>query len=297
MKTPLRLLIVPVLLLFAVAALPGALHAQLPKIFVASFGNDANDGSRNAPKRNFQAAHNAVAVGGEIVALDTAGYGALSITKSVSVVVPPGVTGFVTVTGFTAVGVSINAGAGASVSLRGLIIEGSGSNGLGYGISVASVGNLSVEDCTVRNFAGGLAMTPSNEARLYAQNCTLRGCSTGFLLQANAAVGVFAILTACRIEENSIAGVSAYFNNPDGFVDLTLGDCVISGNNVGIRAQSPGSGNEGDLATLVRVDNCRITANATGVLSVSNGQILSRGNNTLAGNNTGNGFADSYSPQ
>ena len=54
------------LLLFPV----GALHAQaLSKIFVASYGNDANDGSRGNPKRDFQAAHDAVAAGGQIVVL------------------------------------------------------------------------------------------------------------------------------------------------------------------------------------------------------------------------------------
>ncbi|MBV9126632.1 MAG: hypothetical protein JO117_00960, partial [Verrucomicrobia bacterium] len=86
------------LLLLAAAAatmlpLATAAHAQSTKIFVASYGNDASDGSRGSPKRNFQAAHDAVAAGGEIVVLDTAGYGALSITKSVAVTVPPGVNG------------------------------------------------------------------------------------------------------------------------------------------------------------------------------------------------------------
>lgn len=71
-------------------------QAQLTKIFVASFGNDANDGSRGAPKRNFQAAHDAVAAKGQIVVLDTAGYGALNITKSIEVTVPPGINGFAT---------------------------------------------------------------------------------------------------------------------------------------------------------------------------------------------------------
>ncbi len=71
------------------AAAPDLLHAQLPKIFVASYGNDVNDGSRGNPKRNFQAAHNAVAAGSEIVPLDTAGYGQLNITKSVAITAPP----------------------------------------------------------------------------------------------------------------------------------------------------------------------------------------------------------------
>src|SRR3954468_16799499 len=81
-------------------ALPlAAAHAAPAKIFVASYGNDANSGSPTSPMRSFQAAHDAVAAGGQIVVLDTAGYGALNINKSISVTVPPGVNGFVTVSG------------------------------------------------------------------------------------------------------------------------------------------------------------------------------------------------------
>jgi hypothetical protein len=54
------------------------------RTFVASYGN-------GQPCRGFQAAINAVAAGGEAVALDSTGYGAMQINKSVSVIVPPGV--------------------------------------------------------------------------------------------------------------------------------------------------------------------------------------------------------------
>jgi hypothetical protein len=73
MTTPLRIHIVYCLAIILLTFAPGNIHAQATKIFVASYGNDANDGSRASPKRNFQPAHDAVAAGGEIVALDTAG--------------------------------------------------------------------------------------------------------------------------------------------------------------------------------------------------------------------------------
>ena len=99
----------PFLFLGFLACTPATLHAQLPKIFVASFGNDANDGSRGNPKRNFQAAHDAVAAKGQIVVLDTAGYGPVNITKSIGIIVPLGVTGFITVTGNGAKAINIAA--------------------------------------------------------------------------------------------------------------------------------------------------------------------------------------------
>src|SRR3954468_24610775 len=95
MKTHLRIAFAFVLLaLFASQS-----HAQSFRAFVASYGNDANNGSRSAPKKTFQSAHDVVSDGGQIVVLDSAGYGSLTITKSLSVIVPPGVNGFITVPG------------------------------------------------------------------------------------------------------------------------------------------------------------------------------------------------------
>jgi len=61
------------------------------RTFVASYGLDTNPCSLASPCRGFQAAIDAVAAGGEVVAIDTAGYGAMAIHKSVSVIVPSGV--------------------------------------------------------------------------------------------------------------------------------------------------------------------------------------------------------------
>lgn len=135
------------LALLAMSAVSPAL-AQSAKIFVASTGNDSNDGGRTTPKRSFQAAHDAVATGGEVVALDTAGYGTLTITKSVGIVVPPGVNGFITVTTPGAVDVTINAGANDRIQLSGLIIEGAAS-GTG-GVAFNSGGSLTIADCSIR---------------------------------------------------------------------------------------------------------------------------------------------------
>ena len=81
MKTLLHPLVRSFAVVLLVLAAPAAVHAQAAKIFVASYGNDANVGTPASPKRAFQAAHNAVAAGGQIVPLDTAGYGGLTITK------------------------------------------------------------------------------------------------------------------------------------------------------------------------------------------------------------------------
>ncbi len=205
--------------------------AQATKIFVSATGNDANDGSRGSPKRNFQAAHNAVADGGQIVVLDTAGYGALIITKSLAVTVPPGVNGFVTVTGDSN-GITVVAGAGSVVTLRGLIIEGGGNrqstgNGPGFGVYASSVGFLTVEDCTIRNFLDALPfITAGTTARLSVYNTTVRNCRYGIDLQglgSGAGGGIaVAIISGCRLEN---LGDAVYAT---GQVVADLTDSVIA---------------------------------------------------------------------
>src|SRR5262245_56423407 len=116
---------------FACLASAGPAAAQPTRVFVAAQGSDANACTFAAPCRTFQHAHDVVAAGGEVDVLDPAGYGALTITKSISIqghdfagmTVPNGGTG-----------ITINAAATDTVSLRGLIIEGAGvgTNGISF---------------------------------------------------------------------------------------------------------------------------------------------------------------------
>ena len=265
--------------LFILALAPAAaLHAQLPKIFVASFGNDANDGTRNAPKRNFQAAHTAVQDGGQIVVLDTAGYGALSITKNLSITVPPGVNGFVTINGGT--GVNINVGASGKVALRGLIVEGPGTSA-GYGIYVASAGAVVLEDCTVRNLSEGIFAFTTTALKLNLANCVARDCAYGLDVENNATVGVVAVATGCRLEDCSSDNFLAAGGS--GSVDVTLADCTVTGAGIyGVSASGS--------VVVVRVESSRVVGNSTGISVNSSAQVLSRGNNTVEKNVSGNVF-------
>ncbi len=260
---------------------PATARAQATKIFVASTGNDANDGSRNAPKRNFQPAHDAVAAGGSIVVLDTAGYGALTITKSLAVTVPPGVNGFTSVSG-SSDGIIITAGSTDAIALRGLIIEGAGTGGTS-GIRVNSAGSVRVEDCTVRSFGGGINLLSSG-VQVTLANTGVRNCVSGLLAQLPAAT---VVASACRFEVNSSFGVVASTTSGGAGVEITLTNCVLAGNTVGVA----GAG----APTVVRVSDCIVAANNTGALQGSGSQILSRANNTLESNPAGNTFPGAYS--
>src|SRR6185503_20286379 len=73
----------------------GSLVAQ-QRTFVSTQGLDTNPCTRQAPCRNFGAAVTAVQTGGEVVALDSGGYGQVTLTKSVSVIAPTGVHAAIT---------------------------------------------------------------------------------------------------------------------------------------------------------------------------------------------------------
>src|SRR5215467_10548820 len=60
-------------------------HAQASRTWVSGVGDDANPCSRTAPCKTFAGAISKTATGGEINCLDPAGYGAVTITKSITI--------------------------------------------------------------------------------------------------------------------------------------------------------------------------------------------------------------------
>ena len=61
------------------------------RVFVASYGNDANPCTFGSPCKTLQVAVNAVDAGGEVTAIDSAGFGPINITKAVTITSPDGV--------------------------------------------------------------------------------------------------------------------------------------------------------------------------------------------------------------
>src|SRR5450759_1326274 len=72
-----------VALLLIVSA--GSAQAQATLTWVSGVGDDANPCSRTAPCKTFAGAISKTAAGGEINALDPGGFGALTITKAITI--------------------------------------------------------------------------------------------------------------------------------------------------------------------------------------------------------------------
>src|SRR5882762_2488370 len=125
-------------------------QAQATRTWVSGVGDDANPCSRTAPCKTFAGAISKTADCGEIDALDPGGFGAVTITKSITI------DGTGTLAGILAsltTGVIINLPVGTAstdvVTLRGLTINGA-CNGI-RGVSIVNnmPKSVNIEDCVI----------------------------------------------------------------------------------------------------------------------------------------------------
>ena len=161
-------------MVLCVPLVPCSVEALANRVFVsARSGNDANTCDNIlAPCQTFAGAVTKLNPGGEAIVLDSAGYGPVTITKSVTIEAPPGVLAFVHPPSGDAI--TVNAGSSDTVVLRGLVLN----SGTGSGIAVNTVGTLSVENCAITGFTSyGLHMAGAGILTL--KNTDVKGCQTG----------------------------------------------------------------------------------------------------------------------
>src|SRR5262249_23024400 len=126
---------------------PTLVHAQATRTWVSGVGDDANPCSRTAPCKTFAGAIVKTAATGLIDCLDPGGFGAVTITKAISIDCSE-VFGSVLVSGTN--GIVVSAGATDTVVLRNLDISGVGT-GLN-GVKFISGGNLIIENVHIHDF-------------------------------------------------------------------------------------------------------------------------------------------------
>ena len=155
-----------------IAMISSAAQAQATRTYVAGMGDDINPCSRSTPCRTFAGAISKTAIGGEINSLDTGGFGAVVITKSITIDGTGVLSGILPNPGF-ANGIMINItntqDTAKTVRLRGLSL-----NGLGTatnGINILSAASVSVEDCVIDGFAFGIS---ADKADVFVRNTTIR---------------------------------------------------------------------------------------------------------------------------
>src|SRR6266545_4458963 len=95
-------------------------QAQASRTWVSGVGDDANPCSRTAPCKTFAGAISKTAACGEIDALDPGGFGAVTITKSITL---DGTGTFASILASLTTGVIINAANTDVITLRGISID------------------------------------------------------------------------------------------------------------------------------------------------------------------------------
>lgn len=243
------------------------------RVFVSSSGNDANACSLAAPCRTFSKAITAVDAGGEIVAVDSGGYGSFTINKAVSVIAAPGVYAGIS---DPVSGVTINAGSSAVVVLRGLTLNASGSEAIG--IKTPTVGALHVENCVINGWEYGIHFAPSNAAQLFVTDTALRNNSViGILVDAEFGHSARATIDHCLVEKNSggITISSIYYQDQ---AQATIRNVTAAGNLSAISI--------GGTGTQVNVESCMVVNNTFGLSSGYSG-LMRVANTTVTGNTTG----------
>ncbi len=278
--------------------------------FVSASGSDANDCTRPTPCRSFQAAHDQTNSGGDIVVLDAAGYGPVTITKSISII-NDGVGEASMLVAGGVNGIEITAGPGDVVRLRGLTLYGIGANA-GNGI-VFNIGkSLIIENCAIHKMTGtgtlgsGILFRPSSSGNLEVQNTIVSDSGLhGVVVQPTGSGTVTATLDRVQSLNSGFRGFNVNGGSSTATINAVITDSIAAKNAVSgftavananqatdvmvIRSVAAHNGTDGGVtvanpnATL-RVGQSSITGNAATFFVVSGGKLRSYGDNNIDGN-------------
>ena len=221
----------------AVTATPA--QAQATRTWVSGVGDDVNPCSRTAPCKTFAGAISKTAAGGEINCLDPGGYGAVTITKSMTIDCHYTEGGALAGGNGIVVNDSLTATPNtAVVYLRGLDIF--GVNPPTNGIRFVAGAGLILEDVTIRRFnavnSWGISFAPSGNSFLVVRNSIIsnngNGATGGGITLAPTGAGsASAFITDSSISQNGGVGLNAV-----GAVFARVGNTSIFGNTTGLAA-------------------------------------------------------------
>ena len=187
-----------------IGLLPSAAQAQATRTWVSGVGDDANPCSRTAPCKTFAGAISKTAPGGEIDALDPAGYGGVTITKAITIDGGGGQVASILVAGTN--GITVNAGVNDVVTLRNLRINGivgTGSGGLN-GIRYLAGAALHVENCNIFGFTGdGINVATTATSSLFVNNTFLTNNGNGIQIAPSSNSFARSMLVQVRALDNS----------------------------------------------------------------------------------------------
>lgn len=239
-----------------VATFVASASAQVNRVYVAASGSDSAPCTSVAPCRTIVHAIGVVDAGGDVLITENGEYDQFFAGKSVSVAAAPGIDANITTTG--GYGVVIVGGVKSDiVAIRNLNFRGPGATVDSTGLSNVSAGTVYIDNCTFRGFSNAINWGNIG-GYLYIHETTIR---------------------------NSLFGIGAAVNGPEGVVRVTIDHCLLEANDTGIALGNKSissitntvANNHTSRAVSIRasvagmradatIDNCVFNTNTVGIL-------------------------------
>jgi hypothetical protein len=299
--TKLRITLFAISVLALTLLVSTAAQAQATRTWVSGVGDDVNPCSRTAPCKTYAGAISKTARDGEISTLDPGGFGAVTITKSITINGGGAGQGYGSILASLTNGVIVNitdpADARKTVRLDGLNINGAstGINGIrfiagtalfvdnvlidgftNHGIDVNTTGNpqLHVRNTIIRNCVGsGISTTASaaNSTSIAITGVSITKCGTGM----TAANGTRGSIRDSHFAINTTAGLTT--SQAAGTTEVNVEGTLFTGHPTAINLLAN---------TRVRIARCTITQNGNSLGIAAGALVDTGGNNTIMGNPT-----------
>ncbi|HEV7475261.1 MAG TPA: right-handed parallel beta-helix repeat-containing protein [Pyrinomonadaceae bacterium] len=278
-------------------------QAQATRTWVSGVGDDVNPCSRTAPCKTYAGAISKTAKDGEISTLDPGGFGAVTITKSITINGGGGGAGYgsilsalaaqavlvnitdpadvrksvkldwLNINGASTGTTGIRMIAGNTLHVENCLIDGMVSHGINLDYAAANAGTvLSVHNTTIRNCAGtGIRTNAFTGGRITSaiSNVYITKCGTG-IDQVN---GTFS-----SIHDSMVASCTTGIQTAEPTAGSVANiDSVTISNNSGTGVNVVGS-------SRARIARCNIFQNGTSLAPAA--FVDSGGNNNIVGNAT-----------
>ena len=291
-----------------ILVLAPSVFAQATRTWVSGVGDDANPCSRTAPCKTFAGAISKTAAGGEISVLDPGGFGAVNITKSMTI---NGYGQHSSILFSGTNGIIVN-GAGIIVNINDISLNGGTPTSPGVnGIRIIQAGHVSVSRCDIFNYsqvgikderttAGTLTVTDTriHDPISFGGFTSATGILIGAGITASANLFTCVRCTIFNHRQATSSGIQvaqsgqAYITNSQisnntrgvfadnsGSVDVTIVSTGIFENGEGLRARGG----------VIRIHDVTITRSTALGIAFAGGVVDSFDTNNIAGNVGNNG--------
>src|ERR1044072_1727368 len=267
-----------------ILALDVAAQAQATRTWVSGVGDDLNPCSRTAPCKTFAGAFSKTATNGEINCLDNGAFGAVTISKALTIDCLSNEAGVLATLGSN--GIIVNAPATDVVTLIGLDIFGAntGLNGIRYIAGAAlhvvksrihGFGNASGNGILVNPSTGTLELFVSDSFIAHNGGSTTTG---GINIAPTGTAAVRASINRNQIENNTV-GIRVSGTATTGAIRVGAKDNFITGNtNNGVLASAS------TAVTTTFLKSNMIFANNVGIQSDGSNSFMAISGNTIPGN-------------